>query len=63
MDLIYVTYRSEKWIDTCFHSILKTNYDLTQLYITVIDNCSDDGTVECLEKIKTELDGIVGKFQ
>lgn len=63
MDLIYVTYRSEKWIDTCFHSILKTNYDLTRLYITVIDNCSDDGTVECLEKIKTELDGIVGRFQ
>ena len=28
LDIVFVTYNSEKWIDNCINSILKSKYDL-----------------------------------
>lgn len=48
-DLVYVTYNSAKWIDTCFQSLLETDYDKRKLHIIVVDNHSTDDTRQKLE--------------
>ena len=50
MDLIYVSYNSEKWIEKCFESVLKSEYDLKQVSIVVVDNNFTDNTVTMLEE-------------
>ncbi|WP_281890069.1 glycosyltransferase family 2 protein [Paenibacillus sp. YYML68] len=49
LDVIIVTFNSSKWIHKCMSSLVKLNYDLKYVYITVIDNNSDDNTCELLE--------------
>ena len=55
IDLVYVTYNSEKWIKQCFDSILDSNYDLKQVNIFVVDNASADKTVDILQSIKDDM--------
>lgn len=52
MDLVYVSYNSEKWIDNCFDSIVKSDYDLRDITVYVVDNASTDHTLEKLEAAK-----------
>ena len=52
MDIVYVTYNSEKWIDQCFESWLKVECDLKNIHIFVVDNNSSDNTVAKLWEIK-----------
>lgn len=52
MDLIYVSYNSEKWIDNCFSSIMQSDYDLKTVSIYVIDNKSTDDSLKKLEENK-----------
>lgn len=61
-DLVYVTYNSEKWINNCFTSIYKSNYRLSDINIYVVDNNSNDSTIEKLEKIKEEIGESFGSF-
>ena len=63
MDIIYVSYNSEKWIERCFGSVLKSEYDLKKVNIYVVDNHSSDHTLEKLKKIKPEMEEQVGSFQ
>ena len=49
-DLIYVTYNSEKWIESCFASLLNQEYDLKKINVYVIDNASTDKTIDLLKK-------------
>ena len=37
MDLVYVTYNSSRWIDNCFASIMKSDYDLKKVNVFVVD--------------------------
>ena len=55
IDLIYVTYNSEKWIAQCFDSILDNDYDLKQINIIVVDNASTDKTVNILQNKKSKM--------
>ena len=55
IDLVYVTYNSEKWITQCFDSILDSTYDLKQVNIFVVDNASADKTVDILQSIKDDM--------
>lgn len=62
IDLVYVTYNSEKWISNCFNSLLKQRYDLKRINVYVIDNASTDHTVRLLKEFHTEFGGKFGSF-
>ena len=55
IDVIYVTYNSEKWIRNCFQSWLSVSYNLKNINIFIVDNHSTDQTVYRIEEIKQEL--------
>lgn len=63
LDLIYVTYNSEKWLDKCFASVVDSDYELKDINIYVVDNASTDSTVEHLERIRAEYAGKLGSFE
>lgn len=42
IDLIYVAYNSEKWIEKCFSSVMKSTFNLKEISIYVVDNNSTD---------------------
>lgn len=62
MDLVYVTYNSQKWIEKCFSSVIASNYNLKKVHIYVVDNASSDETVQRLYSIKSQMDDRVGSF-
>ena len=63
MDIIYVTYNSEMWIDACFNALLKSNYNIKQINIFVLDNNSTDKTVEKLYQNSELCQNKFGKFE
>lgn len=63
IDVVYVTYNSEKWINKCFQSLLNSQYNIKKLNVFVVDNHSSDGTLETLEMFKTENGQQFGNFQ
>lgn len=63
MDLIYVTYNSSKWIDNCFASIMKSDYDLKKVNVFVVDNASQDDTLEKLNAVKAQYGQVVNTFE
>ena len=63
MDLIYVSYNSEKWIENCFASILKSDYNLKEVSVYVVDNASTDHSVEKLEMIKKKCEPELKAFE
>lgn len=62
MDLIYVCYNSTKWIDNCFDSVARSNYDLRDITVYVVDNASADNTLEKLEEAKLRHGDVFGGF-
>ena len=52
LGIVFVTYNSEKHIDRCLNSVLKSDYDLKNVGIYVYDNNSSDNTINLLEKFK-----------
>ena len=52
MDIIYVSYNSEKWIEKCFDSVLKSNFDLKTVSIVVVDNHSTDCSVDVKKSLE-----------
>lgn len=63
MDIVYVAYNSEKWIDQCFSSLLKSDYDLEKVNVYVVDNASTDSTLEKLYQAKEKLNKQLGSFE
>ena len=61
-DVIYVTYNSGKWIDACFSSWKNIDFDLQRINIIVVDNASDDDTLEKLEMIKNKIGCLFDSF-
>lgn len=55
LDIIFVTYNSEKWIKKCFQSLVESNYDLKQVNIIVVDNASNDNSVELLNIMRNNI--------
>lgn len=62
LDIVFVTYQSEKWIENCIRSIVASNYDLRRVNLYFVDNASTDRTLEKLEKSKSEKGGLFGSF-
>ena len=63
MDIIYVSYNSEKWIEKCFDSVLKSNFDLKTVSIVVVDNHSTDHSVEKLKEAKKKCEKELRSFE
>lgn len=63
LDIVFVTYNSEKWIDKCIQSIIKSEYDLSNLSLLFCDNNSSDRTVELLNKYKNDYQEVFNKFE
>lgn len=50
-DIVIVTYNSKKWMKNCIDSIEnQINFDLKDLNLYIVDNGSNDGTVEYIEE-------------
>ena len=54
LDVVFVTYNSEKWINNCIKSILSSDYDLKKVSLLFCDNNSSDNTYSLLNKVKEE---------
>lgn len=52
MDIIFVSYNSEKWVDNCFKALADSDYGLDMVNIYVVDNDSSDNTVKTLGDVK-----------
>lgn len=63
MDIVYVSYNSEKWIEKCFSALEKSDVDLRKLHVWVFDNHSSDRTIEILKSAKQKWDKTFGGFQ
>lgn len=62
LDIVFVTYQSEKWIENCISSIAGSDYDLKRVHLYFVDNASTDGTVEKLEALQREQGIAFGSF-
>lgn len=63
MDIVYVTYNSQKWIDMCISSLLNSQTDLKRIHLWVVDNHSTDETVVLLKKNQEQFGGKFGSFE
>lgn len=63
LDIIYVTYNSQKWIQKCFESVVQSNYPTDKLNIFVVDNASQDETLVELNCIKNGIGKKFNKFE
>ncbi len=63
IDLVYVTYNSEKWIENCIKSIVKSDYDKKEIHIVIVDNASIDKTRSILEEMKRRYENLFGEIE
>ena len=63
IDIVYVTYNSEKWIEKCIDSVIKGNYPAGEINIIVVDNASTDRTLEILEEIMQQYKVLLHDFK
>lgn len=52
IDIVFVTYNSERWIEDCIASISASHFDLKQISLYFVDNASSDSTCEKLYEAK-----------
>ena len=62
IDIILVSYRSEKWLEQCLDSILAADYDKSQLTICLEDNGSGEETVQEIQRLQNKYRGRFGGF-
>ena len=61
-DIVIVTYNSKKWMENCINSIEnQKNFDLKNINLYIVDNGSNDGTIEYIEKRASET--TLGKIE
>ena len=63
MDFVFVSFNSEQWIKNCFLSIVNLDYNLKEINIWVVDNCSTDASVQRLNEIKSMYGAKFGTFE
>jgi GT2 family glycosyltransferase len=62
-DLSIVTYNSSKWLDNYFRSLIASGYPLAKIYVHVLDNGSNDDTLDRLRGIQSTMQGIFASFE
>lgn len=63
IDIIMVSYNSNKYIQGCINSILTSEYNLKNVGLYIYDNNSSDNTIELLKKNKEEHSSKFSEFQ
>lgn len=63
IDIVYVTYNSENWIEKCIKSVIDGNYPVEEINIVVVDNASTDNTVSILTQMQQKYGDMLGGFQ
>lgn len=63
LDIVFVSYNSEKWLERNIQSILKTDYDLKNISLLYCDNNSTDNTVDIIKKIKQKYEKRFNKIE
>ena len=63
IDIVYVSYNSEKWIGNCFESLVGSNYELKKINIYIVDNRSSDHTIDKLNEVKKNYGSLFGEFE
>ena len=63
LDILFVTYNSEKWLEPCIRSLADSDYDLKQVTLNFYDNKSRDGSPERLESLKQEYESVFAAFR
>lgn len=63
IDIVYVTYNSEKWIRKSIESLVHSNFDISQINVVVVDNASNDNTLEILEEVREKVIHSINSFQ
>ena len=62
LDIVFVTYNSEKWIKKCINSILESDIDLKKISLLFCDNNSSDQTVFLLSQFKETYEREFAQF-
>ena len=52
LDILFVTFNSEKWIDGCIQSLSQSTANLKEVSLYFVDNASTDGTVAKLHAVE-----------
>lgn len=63
LDIVFVTFNSEKWIDNCLKSILNSDYDLSNISLLFCDNHSTDNTLKILSNYKDNYENKFNQFE
>ena len=63
MDLVYVSYNSSKWVESCFRSIICSDFNLKSIHVYVLDNSSTDDTLDKLYHCKEKYQDALGSFE
>ncbi len=62
-DICFATYNSAKWLDQCLAALSKMDYDKKKVGLYFADNASQDDTVNKLEQLKQQYEGVFGAFE
>lgn len=62
LDIVFVTYNSEKWVKNCIESILKSEFDLQKISLLFCDNNSSDKTYNILKNYQEQYQSTFNKF-
>ena len=63
IDICFVTYNSNKWIEDCVKSFFNANYDKGKISLYFTDNNSSDNTIEILERLKEKYNDSFANFE
>ena len=63
LDIVLVTYNSERWLDACLESLSQSDYDLRQVSLNFADNASTDGTISKLKELEGRYGSLFGAFR
>lgn len=63
LDIIFVTYNSEKWIPKCVESIMASSFDMKKISLLFCDNASTDSTIDLLTQYKDKYGAKLRSFK
>nr|WP_298249722.1 glycosyltransferase family 2 protein [uncultured Halomonas sp.] len=58
-----VTYNSEKWLEGLFNSLFSQDYPTSRIEVIIVDNGSQDGTIDLINKLISSQGYLFSDFQ
>lgn len=63
LDIVIVTYNSERWIERCISSISRCRYSMEKLNLIIIDNASLDSTISKIDQEIIKYQALFGSMK